>query len=324
MNTIEREHSLVDRYVHAVVQRLPEEQRDDVGDELRATLADRVESLLEQDPGRARAEAEHTAVAELGDPDRLAADYAGRKQHLIGPDLFHVWWRVLRGILLVAVPTATLAVAVIDVLGGASVGAVVGGAAAMAFNLVVQIAFWTTVAFVVIDRTGAAHAAGSPLTPWQPDDLPQVPENRGSLGELVLGVAFLALVAVALVWQHLASPLHAGSERLPLLDPDLWPSWMAVILGLVVVEIGFEVVKYRTGWTRDMAVANLVLGLLFSAPWVYLAATDRLLNPAAVARIQQDWAGFDPGVVNTLVFAMALLIWAWDSVDGWRKSRTAA
>ena len=36
--------SLTDRYVHAVTRTLPEDQRADVADELRASIADRVES----------------------------------------------------------------------------------------------------------------------------------------------------------------------------------------------------------------------------------------------------------------------------------------
>lgn len=36
-------NDLVDRYIWAVVKRLPAEQRDDVADELRATIADMLE-----------------------------------------------------------------------------------------------------------------------------------------------------------------------------------------------------------------------------------------------------------------------------------------
>jgi len=90
---------------------------------------------------------------------------------------------------------------------------------------------------------------------------------------------------------------------------------------LLVAEAAFEVVKYRIGhWTFALATINVVLGALFAAPVVYLAATDRSLNPSAVAEIQKGWAGFDAGTVNTVVVIVSLAIWVWESVDGWRRA----
>jgi hypothetical protein len=93
---------------------------------------------------------------------------------------------------------------------------------------------------------------------------------------------------------------------------------------LLLAEMAFEVVKYRAGsWSRGLATVNVVLGAIFTAPIVYLAATDQLLNPAAVAEIQKGWSAFDPATANTVVLVTALAIWAWDSVDGWRKALAA-
>ena len=38
-------NTLTDRYVHEAVRRMPEDQRDDVGDELRGSITDSVEAL---------------------------------------------------------------------------------------------------------------------------------------------------------------------------------------------------------------------------------------------------------------------------------------
>lgn len=88
---------------------------------------------------------------------------------------------------------------------------------------------------------------------------------------------------------------------------------------LLVAEAAFEIVKYRIGrWTFALATINMVLGALFAAPVVYLAATDRLLNPSAVAELQKGWADFDATTVNTVVVIVSLATWVWDGVDGWR------
>ena len=42
--------SLTERYVYAVTRRLPEDQRVDVGEELRGTIADRIDTLAADRP----------------------------------------------------------------------------------------------------------------------------------------------------------------------------------------------------------------------------------------------------------------------------------
>jgi hypothetical protein len=227
-----------------------------------------------------------------------------------------------------AVPAGTLVIAIIHALSGESVGGAIGGAAWMACNIALHVAFWTTLAFALVERGSAtadmeADHLGTGLgVDWSPDRLPDVPDSaRGSLSEPVTNVAWLGFIGAAIVWQQFRSPIHDAGDRLPMLDPDLWSFWLPLILVLLVAEMGSEVVKYRVGrWTPQLATVNVVLGAVFAAPLVYRAATDKLLTPAAVARIQGGWAGFDPGVANTVVILSALLIWAWDSVDGWRKA----
>ncbi|WP_110182869.1 permease prefix domain 1-containing protein [Nocardioides solisilvae] len=320
-------HSLTDRYVHAATRTLPEEQRADVARELEAGIADRVDAVLAERPDLGPTEAERRALVELGDPDRLAAGYAGSPLHLVGPALYPAYVRTLKGVTVVAVPTATAALAVIEALDGAGWGGVLGRAAWMAFTLTVQIAFWVTLAFAVVERSDAParQAEGLGVGEWDPDSLPAVPADRASLGEAVFNVVWLGLLAAAIGWQHLSSPLWRDGERVPVLDPDLWSFWLPLVLVLLVVEAAFEVVKHAAGrgWTRGFAAANTALGALFAAPVVLLAAEGRLLNPTAVAEIQEGWSGFDPGTVHTVVLLAAVGIWVWDSVEGWRRARSA-
>lgn len=317
-------HSLTDRYVHAATRTLPEEQRSDVAQELEADIADRVDAVLAGQPGLTTEEAEHQALVELGDPDRLAAGYSGSPLHLVGPALYPTYVRALKGISLVAVPTATAAVAAIEALDGGGFGEIVGRAAWMAFTLTVHVAFWVTLSFAVVERSSAPdpRAASLGLREWTPEQLPAVPTARASLGETVTNLVWLGILAGAIGWQHLASPLWRGDERVPVLDPDLWSFWLPLILVLLLVEAAFELVKYAAGghWTRGFAAANTALGLLFAAPVIHLALAERLLNPVAVAEIQQGWAGFDPGTVHVGVVLGAVLIWLWDSFEGWRRA----
>ena len=320
--------TLTERYVRAATRRLPEDQRVDIGEELRASIGDRVDTMRVERPDLTDEQAEYVALEELGDPDQMAAGYTGNRLQLIGPEIYPAYVRVLKAVLFTAVPAATLVVAIVDALTGASFGEVVGGAAWMAFTVALHIAFWVTLTFAIVERGSATEDMQESLgTEWTPDRLPDLPHgSRGSLSELVAGLVWLGFLGAAVIWQQFRSPIQDGSdrnggERFPLLDPDLWSFWLPLILVLLVAEMAFEVVKYRLGrWSMRLATANTVLGAIFAAPLVYLAADDRLLNPAAVAHIQDGWAAFDPGVAHTVVLVSALGIWAWDSIDGWRKA----
>jgi len=311
--------------VHAAIRNLPEDQRDDVGDELRGSIADRVDSLRASSD-LSDEQAEYAAVEELGDPDRLAAGYSGKRLQLIGPELYPSYIRVLKAVLVSVVPIVAIVIAVIGLIEDDPTGSVIGKTTWTAVNAALQIAFWITLTFALVERGSTPEKVEESLgVEWTPDKLPDVPRGTyGALGEMVTNLVLLAFIAAAIVWQQFRSPIHDEGERLPLLDPDLWSFWLPLILVLLVAEMAFEVVKYRAGsWSRGLATVNVVLGAVFAAPIVYLAATDKLLNPAAVAEMQQGWSGFDPEVTNTVVMITAVAIWLWDSIDGWRKAMAA-
>jgi hypothetical protein len=88
--------TLTDRYVWDVTRRLPASRRDDIERELRSTIADMAEAADER-----------TALVELGDPARLAAEYRSGGRALIGDDLYPEYVRQLRRWLTIVVPVIT-------------------------------------------------------------------------------------------------------------------------------------------------------------------------------------------------------------------------
>ena len=83
---------MIDRYVYDVTRRLPKNQRQDIDAELRGLIEDMMEERSPQ-PEKADLEA---VLTELGRPSILAAKYRGSKRFLIGPELFDVYFLVLR------------------------------------------------------------------------------------------------------------------------------------------------------------------------------------------------------------------------------------
>ena len=113
--------SLTERYISATITSLPPDAQDDVRAELEGSIADAIEARLDQ--GEDPDDAEREVLTELGDPAALAAGYADRPLHLLGPRYYLAWKQLLRILLMIVPVCAVVGVALAQVIAGASVGA---------------------------------------------------------------------------------------------------------------------------------------------------------------------------------------------------------
>lgn len=310
--------TLTEKYVHAVTRSLPDDQRSDVADELRATIADRIDSLrldaLDHE------QAEYAAIAELDDPMRMAAGYSGRPLHLIGPAIYPNYLRVAKALLLALVPLIAAITVITRIVDGSGAGAIVGQTVWTSFNVAVHIVFWVTLVWALIERYSTEEDARRHLgTTWSPDDLPEPPRaTQFPVGETIASVLLLLAAIGLLVGQHFWSWRDGGSEALPILDPDLWSFWVPALIAILLAMIGLEIAKWRIGhWTTSLAASNIVLALAFAAPTIWLAASDRLLNPDLLPVVSDHIDDFDG--INTVVIVAVAAITLWDIVGCWRK-----
>lgn len=313
-------NDLIDRYIHQVARTLPAGSRDDVTMELRTTIGDMVDARGGPDaPGAVR-----DALGELGDPRELAGQYRGAPRHLIGPSHFDAYLTVLKVVLAVAVPV-TFGVQVFALLLDddrslpGSIGSALWGAAMTGM----LVAFWVTVVFALIERSGVSidEAAGR-TRPWTPDDLPELPPERSiTVGDFFASVVVIALIPIALVWQHFRSAFSDAEGPIPLLDPDLWRSWFPVLFGILAVNLAIEVWKLRAGrWTVPLVLANVALNVAFVGYFVALFATEQVWNPDYVTALaEQTDFELEGSVVEPITIAVVVLISAWDVVDSLLK-----
>ena len=311
---------LVERYAVAVASRLPADQRDDVAAELRASILDSVEDRLDHAPNAARDAVVREVLADLGDPAKLSREYTTTPRHLIGPAVYDAWWCLLRTLLVVVVPI----IVVLAVVGGIwaddeSLAAILVSGVGAGFAVGVQICFWVTGTFWLVERFGGE--TGELDEPWSVDRLPALPRPRQvDVPDLVWGVGFQALVLAWLPWQHFRSPVEdANGQQVPILDPALWSSgglWGFALL--LVVGIVVEVVKYVVGsWTLPVTVASVALDLVMTGFLVALMTTQQVVNPALLARAGDPAATDD--VVDRIVVVVALVVAALGIVDAVRK-----
>lgn len=308
---------LTERYIYAVTRSLPEGQRADIEKELRASIVDAIEPRIEA--GEDPAAAERATLTELGDPMRLASGYADRPTWLIGPRYYFDWLRLVRVLFALILPITFVAVFIVGFTQG-GVGQAFGSAFSVSITAAVHLAFWPTLIFAILERTGDTREYKT----WSLDSLPQLPDTargRGyGLREFIPAVVFLLFFAGALVWQQFFSVFTDGSGRpIPLLNPELWSFWLPYALGIIALELVFAVGLYAAKrWTWPMAILNVLLNLAFAIPAVWLLLTHQLWNVEYFA--QFGWVDVAANWIDPASAVAVVLVAGGDIVDGFVRT----
>ena len=308
--------TLTERYISATIRTLPAESQEDVRAELAASIADAVEARTAQ--GEDPEAAEREVLTGLGDPAVLAAGYADRPLHLLGPRYYLTWRRLLILLLWIVPACALVGVGLSQALIGADTGTIIGQAISTALTSAVHVAFWTTLVFVVLERTGADTAET-----WSVEDLPEPKETGTGRADLIASLVFLGLVLAALGWDRLIGLVRIEDDWLPALHPGLWPLWTLLLVAMVLAEMVHAIVLHARGrWSTGLAVANTVLALLFAGWALALFANDLLLSPELLqlARTVGDIDAQSMHTLGVILVVSILAVAAWDVADGWLKT----
>ncbi|MDG4758776.1 permease prefix domain 1-containing protein [Micromonospora sp. WMMD710] len=310
-------NTLTDRYLAATLRSVPAPRRNEIASELRASIDDMIEGRT--DSGQDAAAAEREVLTELGNPDVLAARYADRRLQLIGPTYYLIWLRLLKLLLSFIPALVGTVVTVVEVAEGKGFGAI-GPGVAVAMQVAVQITFWLTLTFAIIERTQTAVD----LPEWTVDQLPVTPVRRGiPLADTIAAVVMLVVTIGYLTLQQFQSWVRdTDGENIPILDPALWSFWLPALIVVLVASAIFEVVKYRVGrWTWTLFGVKALLNLAFSVPVIWLALSDRLLNPALAERFSWLADADNRNVLAAIIVVSTAVIMIWDLVDTAIKTR---
>jgi hypothetical protein len=308
--------NLTERYVHAVTRHLPENQREDVAEELRATIEDMAADHAKgKKPGQKDIEA---ALIKLGNPDKLAAKYTHTPRHLIGSKWYDMYLNLLKQLLSIIPPIVGSVILLINLAAQKAVAASIVEAVGTAITVGIHIFFWVTIGFVIAERSGAnPNSIDKKANTWTPSDLPALPNKQQiGTGDIIAASAF-NIVAAALLVLGFHTSAWAGDSASSLLNPAIWMPWGITMLGIIVVSLLQELYKLKTGrWTLGLAVFNTLLNIATIALVVHVFKTQEVLNPDFIRNVKDiniDAVGHVATVIVTTLCAM-------DSLDGIRKA----
>lgn len=317
---------LTDRYLASVLKGIPADQRPDVNVELRQTIETSV--LQRTARGEDPKSAERLVIRELGDPMRLSATYSGRSLSLIGPTFYPEYIRLLKLLVSIVVPIVTVVVGFATALAGESLWSVLLSAVGSGFMVGIQVAFWVTLVFAVVDRQSTdspsivSEVTSELTSDWDLDDLPEVNVNRIGLGDTLASITGLSLLVLFLLWQPTyQESFDLGGAPISILNPELSTVWIPVLIVILLASITLELIKYRMGkWTIPLAGVNSLLSLSFAFSAIYIITSDQLLNSEFLVAISSgEFAGF-VDLLPTMIAWVIAVVTVFDVSEGWWKA----
>lgn len=309
---------VIERYIYAVTQRLPEQQRADIKQELQGLIEDMLEERAPA--GQASREDAESVLLELGHPNALAAKYRGYDRYLIGPLLFEPYLTTLK-IVLISIAIGMTGIFAIesiveplDVLDHfTEYVATLIMAAAQGFG-------WVTIVFALIDYSQQKHtlASGDKHKAWKPADLPPIPDRNThiKMSEPIAGIIFTVLFTVLClysidllgVWR-----LEDGERAvIPFLDAEVFRTYLPIVGVIAALGILKEsvmiIVRKRTG---KMTILHIAVSVVTTALVCIMLADPAIWNADFIHQLQAA------GILSAGGEDYDTVVTIWSGVTDW-------
>jgi hypothetical protein len=260
---------IVDRYVHAVLARLPKEQRMNIERELRALIDDMIKKHSQDESELSKAE---KVLLELGNPEVLAEKYMNKGRFLIGPRYYNLYILLLK----IVLGAVFLGISISAGFGSTfsperGFHSVVFGYLSTLTSGLAQGFVWVTLIFALIEYRGIDLSADSDFKKqWSLKDLPKAKGDKADIPVInpILGIVFSSIFIMILYFapQFFAAyiPLQNGRlVRIPFFISTALSQYKALIMVLFLATIAKETVKliYRR-WTIRSSIMYSLLNIV--------------------------------------------------------------
>ncbi|MFH5836628.1 hypothetical protein ACHAL6_11200 [Proteiniclasticum sp. C24MP] len=270
----------IDRYIYAVVKYLPEKDRKEISEELRANIYD----MLGQDHSE---ENIVRTLEEMGSPFKLALSYMGSEHYIIGPKVYHLYLEVLKIVALAAVIigfiTFTLEliteVGSISTIGGV-VQLIVSGFTTI-FSVLVGFIFWVTVVFVIIERTDSTdevlHSMDKPFTVSSLKEIPNLERKKISKVEMVITMILTIVFLYLFVYRNELFAVYTRSDTIRIFNEDVIMRYKFMILFSGALSILVSILKLIYGrWNELLGIFSSVDALVNLGVTVLVLTNENL------------------------------------------------
>ncbi|SET01151.1 hypothetical protein SAMN05216389_104160 [Oceanobacillus limi] len=277
---------VIERYVYAVTQRLPEKQREDIAIELRGLIEDMVEERSNHESSKMEVVKE--VLIELGNPKELAQRYRGVNNYLIGPELFDSYLTVLKIVLfsllgamgiVFIIQSVVYPVGILDHFIDFIVSIVSAGPSAFG---------WVTFVFMMVEYSNKDKAQDSKVEKqWEPSELPPVPDPKLDIKrrEPIISIVFYVFAMVLFLFSSNYFGVFVFNEEepirvIPFLNENEISTYLPFILVILGLSIAMEVLKIIFGkWNLKLVVFTFFIHLITIIGIIILITQTSFWNP---------------------------------------------
>ena len=281
----------VDRYIYAVVKYLPEKDRAEISEELRANISD----MLGDDPSE---ENIVKILEEMGSPFKLALSYMSSEHYIIGPKVYHLYLEVLKIVAVAAVIigiitfTLELITEVGDIASlGGIIGIIVSGFTTI-FSVLVGLIFWVTVIFVIIERTDSTDEVLTSIEkPFKVSNLKEIPDvgrKKISKIEMVITLVMTIVFLYIFVYRNDLIAIYTQNDTIRIFNGDIIARYKFIILISGGLSILVSILKLIYGrWNELLGILTAVDSLVNLGVTVLVLSNRDLLNRSFMVFLEE-------------------------------------
>ena len=281
----------VDRYIYAVVKYLPEKDRAEISEELRANISD----MLGDDPSE---ENIVKILEEMGSPFKLALSYMSSEHYIIGPKVYHLYLEVLKIVAVAAVIigiitfTLELITEVGDIASlGGIIGIIVSGFTTI-FSVLVGLIFWVTVIFVIIERTDSTDEVLTSIEkPFKVSNLKEIPDvgrKKISKIEMVITLVMTIVFLYIFVYRNDLIAIYTQNDTIRIFNGDIIARYKFIILISGGLSILVSILKLIYGrWNELLGILTAVDSLVNLGVTLLVLSNRDLLNRSFMVFLEE-------------------------------------
>jgi hypothetical protein len=291
-----KQMEMINRYIYAVTQKLPQAQREDIAEELRGLIEDMLEERVQN--GKVTDRDVEEVLMELGDPKHLAQKYRGTKKYLIGPEFFDAYILVLKIVLIstaVAIGVGFVIQIILDPISILDyfIDFIVS------FVTAIPMAFgWTTFGFAIGEYFHNINPKSLQMDKeWKVSDLVPVPDEKRQIkrGETITGIVFYVLFIVIMAFSSEYFGIWIFHEEfsgvVPFLNEETYGSYLFFVILILGFGIIKECLKLIFGkWTMKLVIYTLVVNLISLVAILFMINGPAFWNPNFLLELTE--AGF--------------------------------
>lgn len=274
-------YPLVETYLYQVGRQLPQKQKKDIIDELRANIYDQLETLNKP----ANDETVEDLLLQIGSPGSVAMGYTQSVQCVIGPELADSYWTVVKFALI----GLTIAFAVIGIISAATINITASNITGIILRFLsntwktglsvyglITLIFTAVYHGIKSEKLDANVVAGDAEEAWNIKKLKALKTPPHEKNQLKKGDSITGLISI-IVGVLLLNALAFGA------DGSLWFGWLN--------KAGADSISFK-GFNSSLLRAWMpIINILFLSSFVlhvYLLIQDKWNNTARGVRIMLE------------------------------------